>query len=105
MKLHKFSKGITVFTGVLSNTGWYMAMLALIYHTFSRFSMLVNLIDDIGIRFSTKNLSDQRRCLRADQLHIEDTSDEDSQHLPIERGFEVSQYLLRCIENRQEIIK
>jgi hypothetical protein len=97
--------GITVFTVVLNNLGWYMAMLALIYHTSSHFSMLVDLIDDIGIRFSTKNLSDQRQCLRADQLHIEGTSDGDSQHLPKETDSELSQYLVRCIEYHQEIIK
>jgi hypothetical protein len=77
--------GITLFTGVLNITGCYIAMLALIYHTSSHFSMLVDLIDDIGIRFSTENLSDQRQCLRVDQLHIEYTPDEDSQHLPIEK--------------------
>jgi hypothetical protein len=80
-------------------------MLGLIYHTSSRFSMLVDLIDDIGIRFSTKNFSDQRECLRANQLHIEDTSDEDSQHLAKDTDSELSQYLLRCIEYNQEIIK
>jgi hypothetical protein len=97
--------GFSFFTGALSITGCYMAMLALIYHTSSHFSMLVNLIDDIGIRVSTKNLSDQRLCLRADQLHIEDTSDEDSQHLPKDTDSELSQYLVRCIEYHQEIIK
>jgi len=89
--------GITVFTGVLNITGWYMAMLALIYHTSSHFSMLVDLIDDIGIRFSTKKLSDQRQFLSADQLLIEDT--------PIDTDSELSQYLLRCIKYHQEIIK
>jgi len=97
--------GITLFTGTLSITGWYTAMLALIYHTSSHFSMLVDLIDDIGIRFCTKNLSDHRQCVSADQLYIEDTPDEDSQHLPIERDSELSQYLVRCIEYHQEIIK
>jgi hypothetical protein len=82
-----------------------MAMLGLIYHTSSHFSMLVDLIDDIGIRFSTKKLSDQRQCLSADKLHIEDMPDEVIQHLPIERDSEVSQYLVRCIEYHQEIIK
>ena len=97
--------GITVFTGVLNITGWFMAMLALIYHTSSHFSTLVDLIDDIGIRFSTKKLSDQRKRLRADKLLIEDTPDEDSQHLPIERDSDLNQYLVRCIEYHQEIIK
>jgi hypothetical protein len=82
-----------------------MAMLALIYHTSSHFSMLVDLIDDIGIRFSTENLSDQRQCLRADQFHIEDTYVEDSQHLPKETEPELSQYLVRFIQYHQEIIK
>jgi hypothetical protein len=67
--------------------------------------MLVDLIDDIGIRFYTKNLPDQGECFRADQLHIEDTSDEDSQHLPKDTDSELSQYLVRCIEYHQEIIK
>jgi hypothetical protein len=97
--------GITVFTGVLNITGWYMAMLALIYHTSSHFGMLVDLIDDIGIRFSTKKLTDKRQCLRADQLHIEDKPNENSQHLPIGTDSELSQYLVRCIEYHQEIIK
>jgi len=97
--------GITVFTGVLNITGWFMAMFALIYHTSSHFSMLVDLIDDIGIRFSTKKLSDRSQCVIADQLHIEDTPDENSQHLPIERDSELNQYLVRCIEYHQEIIK
>jgi hypothetical protein len=97
--------GITVFTGVLNITGWYMAMLALIYHTSSHFSMLVDLIDDIGIRFSTKKLTDQRQYASADQLHIEDTPDEDSQHLSTERHSDLRQYLERCIEYHQEIIK
>lgn len=97
--------GITVFTGVLNITGWYMAMLALIYHTSSHFSMLVDLIDDIGIRFSTKNLSDQRQCLCANQLHIEDTPDEDNQQFPIHTDSELNQYMVRCIEYHQEIIK
>jgi hypothetical protein len=96
---------ITVFTGTFNLTGWYMAMLALIYHTSSHFSMLVDLIDGIGIRFSTKYLSDQRQCLRADELHIEDKSDEDSQHLPKDTDSELSQYLFRCIQYHQEIIK
>jgi hypothetical protein len=96
--------GITVFTEVCNMTGWYIAMLGLFYHTSSHFSMLVDLIDDIGIRFSTKNLSDQRQCLKADQLHIEDTSDEDSQHLPKDKDSELSQYLVGCIEYHQEII-
>jgi hypothetical protein len=82
-----------------------MAMLALIYHTSSHFSMLVDLIDDIGIRFSTKNLPDQGECLRADQLQIEDTSHEISQLLPKDTDSELSQYLLRCIQYHQEIIK
>jgi hypothetical protein len=89
--------GIIVFTGVLNITGWYMAMLGLIYHTSSHFSMLVDLIEDIGIRFSTKKLSDKRQRLSADQLHIKDT--------PIEADSELCQYLLRCIEYHQEIIK
>jgi hypothetical protein len=97
--------GISFFTGALNNTGWYMAMLALIYHTSSHFIRLADLIDDIGIRFSSKNLSDRKQCLRADQVHIEYTPDEDSQHLPIQRGFELNQYFLRCIEYHQEIIK
>jgi hypothetical protein len=97
--------GITLFIVVLNITGWYTAMLALIYHTSSHFSMLVDLIDDIDIRFCTKKLSDHRQCLSADQLHIEDTSDEDSQHFPIERDSELRQYLVRCIEYHQEIIK
>ena len=89
--------GITAFTGVLNITGSFMVMLGLIYHTSSHFRMLVDLIDDIGIRFSTKKLSDQRQCLSADQLYIEDT--------PIDADSELSQYLLRCIEYHQEIIK
>jgi len=97
--------GISVFIVVLNNTGWYMAMLALIYHTSSHFTMLVDLIDDIGIRFSTKQLSDRRQCVSEDQLHIEDKTDEDSQHLSIERDSELDQYLVRCIEYHQEIIK
>jgi hypothetical protein len=76
---------IPVFTAVLNITGCYIAMLALIYHTSSHFSILVDLIDDIGIRFSTKNFSVQRQCLRADQVHIEYGPDEDSQHLPQEK--------------------
>jgi hypothetical protein len=98
-------QGITLFTGVLNITGWYTVILVYIFHTSTYFNMLVDLIDVIGIRFSTKNLSFQKQCLREDQLRIEDTSDEDSQHLPIERDFELSQYLLRCIEYHQEIIK
>jgi hypothetical protein len=97
--------GITVFTGVLNITGWYMAMLALIYHTSSHFSMLVDLIDDIGVRFSTKKLSDQRQCLSANQLPTEDTPGEDIQHLSIEKDSELSRYLLRCVEYHKEIIK
>jgi hypothetical protein len=97
--------GITMFTAVLNLTGWYMAMLALIYHTSSHFSMLVDLIDDIGVRFCTKKLSDQRQCLSADQLHIEDMPDEESQHLPVEVDCVLRQYLVRCIEYHQEIIK
>jgi hypothetical protein len=97
--------GITVFTVVLRVTAFHLAMLALIYHTSSHFSMFVDLIVDIGIRFSTKNLSDQRECLKANQLHIEDTSDEDSQHLPKDTDNELSQYLVRCIQYHQEIFK
>jgi hypothetical protein len=97
--------GITVFTVVLNGTECCTAMLALIYHTSSHFSMLVDLIDDIDVRFSTKNLPDQGECLREDQLHIEETSDEDSQHLTKETDTELSQYLVRCIEYHQEIIK
>jgi hypothetical protein len=97
--------GITVFTGVLNITGWYMTMIALIYHTSSHFSMLVDLIDDIGIRFSTKKLSDQSQCVSENQLHIEDTPDEDIQHLSIERDSELSRYLERCVEYHKEIIK
>jgi hypothetical protein len=67
--------------------------------------MLVDLIDEIGTRFSTKSLPDQRQCLRADQLRIEDTSDEDSQHLPKDADSELSQYLVRCIQYHQEIVK
>jgi hypothetical protein len=96
---------ISVFIVVLTDTGCHMAMLGLIYHTSSHFRMLVDLIDDIGIRFSTKNLSDQRECLKADQLHIEDTSDEESQHLPKDTDSELSQYLECCIQYHQEIIK
>jgi len=80
-------------------------MLALIYHISSHFTTLVDLIDDIGIRFSTKKLSVQRQRMRADQLHIEDTSEEDSELMPIERDSDLYQYLLRCIEYHQEIIK
>ena len=101
----QFAHGITLFICVLNTTGWYMAMLALIYHNSSHFTMLVDLIDDIGIRFSTKQLSDRRQCVCADQLHIEDMTDEDSQHLPIERDSELDQYFVRCIEYHQEIIK
>ena len=97
--------GITVFTGVLNITGWYTAMFTLIYHTSSHFSMLVDFIDAISIRFSAKKLSDQRECVKTDQLHIEDMPDEDSQHLPTERDSELCQYLGRCIEYHQEIIK
>jgi hypothetical protein len=89
--------GIALFTAVLNITGWYMAMLGLIYHTSSHFSMLVDLIEDIGIRFSTKKLSDKKQCLSANQLYIEDT--------PIDSDSELSQYLSRCIEYHQEIIK
>jgi hypothetical protein len=67
--------------------------------------MLVDLIDDIGIRFSTKQPSDRRQCVSEDQMHIEDTPDEDSQHFPIETDSELDQYLVRCIEYHQEIIK
>jgi hypothetical protein len=97
--------GITVFTVVLNGTGCCTAMLALIYHTSSHFSMLVDLINDIAIRFSTKKPSVKRQCLRADQVHIEDTSDEDSQHLAKDTDSELSQYLECCIEYHQEIIK
>ena len=97
--------GITVFTGALNITGCFAAMLALIYHISSHFTTLVDLIDDIGIRFSTKKLSVQRQRMRADQLHIEDTSEEDSELMPIERDSDLYQYLLRCIEYHQEIIK
>jgi hypothetical protein len=102
--------GITVFTGVLNITGCYMAMLALIYHTASHFSMLVDLIDDIGVRFYAKKPSDQRlefpsrECVSEDQLHIEDTSNEDSHHLTIERDAGLFKYLLPCIKYHQEII-
>jgi hypothetical protein len=98
-------QGIAGFVGVFNITGWYMAMLGLIYHTSSHFSMLVDLIDDIDMKFSTKKRSDQRQCFRANQLHIENTSDEDSQHLPKDTDSGLSQYLVRCIEYHQEIIK
>jgi hypothetical protein len=103
--------GITVFTGVLNITGWYTAMLALIYHASAHFSMLVDLIDDVSIRCSAKNFSQQqlefttRGCVSEDQLHSEDTSDEDSKHLSIKRDAELFQYLVPCIEYHQEIIK
>jgi hypothetical protein len=97
--------GITIFTAVLNITGCYIAMLALIYHTSSHFNMLVDLIDDICIRFSTKNLSVQRQCLGADQVHIEYRPDENNQHLPIEEDIDLIQCLVGCIEYHQEIIK
>jgi hypothetical protein len=43
--------------------------------------------------------------LESKSSDIEYAPDEDSQHFPIERGFELSQYLVRRIEYHQEIIK
>lgn len=97
--------GVTVITGVLNITGWFIAMLGLMYHTASHFSMLVDLIEDINIIFSTKKESEQH-CLHTpqrkqyrDERHAEDESDEESQHLA-----QLHKYLTSCIKYHQEII-
>jgi hypothetical protein len=101
--------GFTVFTGVLNITGWYMAMLGLMYHTASHFSMLVDLIEDINIIFPAKKESEQE-CLHAsqgkeyiDKFHAEDVSDEGSQHLTLQTATLLHKYLMPCIKYHQEI--
>jgi hypothetical protein len=103
--------GITVFTGVFNITGWYMAMLGLMYHTATHFSMLVDLIEDTNIIFSAKEESEQK-CLHASQgkeyigkFHAEDVSRDGSQHLALQRAMLLHKYLMPCIKYHQEIIE
>jgi hypothetical protein len=103
--------GFTVFTGVLNITGWYLAMLSLMYHISSHFKMLVNLIEDAGVICSEHRSSEQQpvptvqRSINVGQLHIEDDCGEGSQRLVADRDTRLDRYLISCVKYHQEIIE
>jgi hypothetical protein len=103
--------GITVFTGVLNITGWHLAMVGLIYHTSSQFSMLVDLIEDLNLIYSA-NKESKQECVHANQgkqyvgqFHTEDVSDEEGQHLVLDTSTLLYKHLMTCTKYHQEIIK
>jgi hypothetical protein len=109
-EITQFLHGFSVFTCAMCISGCYMSMLALMYHTASHFSMLVDLIEELNVICPTKS---GLQCVHTPQegrdvghvLHTEDAGNEGSQRLAVDRDKQLYQHLVLCIKYHQQIIE
>jgi hypothetical protein len=104
--------GFSVFTCAMCISGCYMSMLAVMYHTASHFSMLVDLIEELDVISSASSQS-RPQCVRKrpegedvrQKLHTEDAGNEGSQRLIVDSDTQLYQHLVLCTKYHQQIIE
>ncbi|PNF41837.1 hypothetical protein B7P43_G16046 [Cryptotermes secundus] len=103
--------GFSVFTCAMCVSGIYISMLALMYHTASHFSMLVDLIEELDVIISESIQSGpqwvrQRREGEdvGQTLRCKDAGKEGSQRLIVDRDTLLYQHLVLCTRYHQQLI-
>lgn len=99
--LHAFS----VFTCAMSISGCYMSMLALMYHTATHFSMLVDLIAEFEVILSASSCETQEGVDVGKRSLTENAGNEGSQRWMVDRDTQLYQHLVFCIKYHQQIIE
>lgn len=104
--------GFSIFTCAMCISGSYISMLALMYHTASHFSMLVDLIEELDVILPESNQSGPQ-CVRqrregedvGQKLRCQDAGKEGSQCLIVDRDTLLYQHLVLCTRYHQQLIE